>query len=354
MSFEAPIRLTLPKDAFHAEGGLQGVTALNATTTRFFQAFQATHTANAISLFIRLNAVTTPANLKVGLQALSGVTPSNPTGTWLGATNSGFGVITPAANTTYEVTLGETVSLVAGESYGIVIEWDSTAGAISLVRSITYTTTSLAPHKGGLNTYFRAFTSGAWSGASVAGTGSPPCFGVRTDAAHWWMDGFALPAASLTFSNSITTNTTPDESGNRIYLPDSSVVGLWVVSSSNGAADLVLYDDSNNVVVSRTLNQNVRSTTNIGGLTVPVTPVAVSAGWYRVVLKPTSTSVLGRNFLTYTSNAMNGRHMRDKCYLTTRTDGGAWTDSLDSLMLIGVEIEPTLGSGGGNVIVIEE
>lgn len=353
MAFNSPYRAIFPKDSPHLEGGLQTTIAMSSTVTKICQIFTAEQTANAISAFVRTNSVTTAANLKVGFQALTGSSPSAPTGSWLGATGNGYGVFTPTANTTFEVTLGESVSFVRGTSYALVIEWDSTAGSIAIVRSINNTSATMPFHKGSGNFYFRSFSSGAWSGAGAATTGNPHCYGIRTNASHWWIDGVALPATSFVHNLTYGSTSTPDEHGNRIYLPACNVVALWVLADVDGAADLVLYNDAGSIVASTPVEIANRYSATYGAASYAIAPTTIPEGWYRVTLKPSTTTTVSRYVNTYAANAINGRHMRDECYHTSRTDNGSWTDATNAQMVIGVEIEP-ISSGGGNVIVIED
>ncbi len=95
---------------------------------------------NKISLFTYDGGVGTSPTYRIGFQSISNGAPS---GTWLGATNSGYvdSQLNNAINW-QEFTLGEDVTLTPGEEYAIVIEYQSGTIDSSNYRRILYSSLS--------------------------------------------------------------------------------------------------------------------------------------------------------------------------------------------------------------------
>lgn len=107
-------------------GGVSTAT-LDASTEYMYVRWQATKTGNVSKIFCRSTGVTASPAYRVGLQ---GVSAGLPSGTWLGATANGYGVITPSSAGYHEITLTESVAVTKGEMYFVVIAYDSgTIGA---------------------------------------------------------------------------------------------------------------------------------------------------------------------------------------------------------------------------------
>jgi len=102
---------------------------------------------------------------------------------------------------------------------------------------------------------------------------------------------------------------------------------------------------SSTLIASASVELAVRGNSGYGSSRIHIADESIAEGWYYVTMKPTTTSNVSRYVSSFTSNQLNGRHMRDQCCLATRTDGGAWTDTANSQMFIGVEIEPVISVG---------
>lgn len=349
---ELPSPAVFPADPIYGEGGLQATVNLNATNVKVAFTFMNLKAANALSIFFRTSTVTTSQSIKVGLQALTSTGGlGKPSGTWLGATNNGYGTqASLASNTTYEVTLGEQVALAANTPYAVVIEWTSTTGVIALVQRYTASMMIASP------TWMHHFMGGmvytsSWGASS---TSLQYVFGVRTDHANGWFDpNRILPSNSQTWSTTLNTGSTPDEFGNRLYLPAGRCDGVIFHSDLDGPVDVVLYDDSDNVVASASVDHTLRSVDTYYSYMIPfTTPYENAAGWYRAVLKPTSTTNIRRLSAGYTANQIAGLSMGSNAYLTQRTDAGAWTDTTTSLAQVAVYMGALQSGGSSSVIII--
>lgn len=347
MTWNSPVALILPPDLIYTEGGLQSYVNLNTTNTKQAFIFQAKNSANVQSLFFRTGGASSVQPISVSLQSVDSTSyPPKPSGTILGATNNGYGTVaSPAATTTYEVTLGETVAVTAGTEYAFVVEWTSTAGGF--LQIATGVNISMLPlGRASVFNMRQTYASGSWGNPASYGAGGGVPIGIKTDAANWWMPGFVMPGPSNSMNTTYSSSSNPDEFGNKLYLPSGDLTGLWVVSDQDGTGTVVLYDNADNVIVSATIVPNERGTNGYSCCFYQVSPVAITEGWYRVTQKPDTTTTVSRFVCAYTANQENGRAMGANCHLTQRTDNGSWTDTTTSMMMIGVEMEPTFGSSG--------
>ena len=105
---------------------------LGSTTTIVAACFAAPLTGSIDTIGFRVHSITTPQTIRASLQAC-GTSDGNPTGTILGATNNGFGAVaSPTATTWYNVTLGESVAVTAGDPLAMVFDWPGTQGLLFL------------------------------------------------------------------------------------------------------------------------------------------------------------------------------------------------------------------------------
>ena len=353
MTWSSPVALILPPDLLATEGGLQTTVTLNSTNTKQAFLFKARATANIISVFIRTGTVTTSQSIKVSIQSVNEASqPSRPSGTILGATANGYGVqASLAAGTLYEVTLSESVAMTIGDQYAVVIEWTSTAGTAQIVVATNVNYTPLGRASNFMNR--QTYTSGSWGAPTSLNSGSGFVIGIRTDASNWWMPEVTMPGVSYSVNFGFGSTNNPDEVGNKLYLPAGNVTALWASTDEDGTGSLVLYDSSDSVVASASLKPNQRGISAYACSLHSITGTAIAEGWYRITLKPDSTTTVSRFVATYSTNQQNGRAMGSNCCLTQRTDAGSWTDTAEAQMMIGVEMEPTFGSGssgGGSLI----
>lgn len=347
MAWTSPISLVLPPDNLYFEGGLQATTTLNATTTRLTFVFKARKSQTISAIYFRTGTVTTAQSLKVSLQSVTGGPPPTPSGTILGATSNGYGTVaSPAATTTYEVTLGENVSLTAGTSYAVVIEWTSTTGTLQIIRRYNSSVVAGLTRANGC-AYQGTYASSAWSLVEGTSAGVAAVYGLKATSGNWWNpDNVLPPATSITQNSTYNSTSSPDEYGNRIYLPAGTVNALWVNSDADGAGSLLLINDGGTTIATGTVTPSERIGSSYTMIIAPITPTVISEGWYRVTQQPSTSTNVTRFINTYDSGQENGRAMGANCYLTQRTDAGAWTDTTTSMMAIGVEMEPTFGSSG--------
>lgn len=151
------------------------------------------------------------------------------------------------------------------------------------------------------------------------------------------------------------SNSTPDERALRFKIPyGCRVIGAMAVLDVDAALDVVLYDASNNVLGSFSIDANNRAGTSAGWSIGYWTggPVTLTADTeYRVSIKPTTTTSVGLQGRVFPSSAyLASNTMGAEWYLSTRTDAGAWSADqtrvpLISLFINGIEFTVTGGGG---------
>ncbi|WP_157369874.1 hypothetical protein [Zavarzinella formosa] len=146
----------------------------------------------------------------------------------------------------------------------------------------------------------------------------------------------------------ITTATTPDERSLKFKFPfPARIVGVCVRNGRGGNdtanVDYVLYNLSNTILASlnydATYYQN--QFTKYLRLFFPTPPVVNANTWLRLSIKPATTT---NNWFWHINNVPSVAAMdcmpdgRDM-HMSTRTDGGAWTDSTTSRPFIALMID---------------
>ena len=149
-----------------------------------------------------------------------------------------------------------------------------------------------------------------------------------------------IPYASTFRTDTINTGTTPDESGIVITMPfEAECSGFNVFSDLDGNADVCLYDGGSTILRSQSLDLDVRLGTASGWFIGSWAPIVLGRGQtYRLTVLPTSATSLAIYGHSFPSQAW-----ADRClggagvgYRTTRTDAGAWTDTLTEKMFLGL------------------
>lgn len=147
---------------------------------------------------------------------------------------------------------------------------------------------------------------------------------------------------------------TPDERGIYFRVPyGCRACGFWLRCDRDNACDVILYDsDGSTVLQSVSLDSDIRVANNktnefhyFGGRST-----LTANTWYRLVVKPTTTSDVTLNRLDFNSNAILGQLPGGTdVYETERTNGGAWTQTNTRRSLLGIILDgvETGGSSSG-------
>lgn len=160
-----------------------------------------------------------------------------------------------------------------------------------------------------------------------------------------------FPVSALN-SGAFSTTTTPDERAHRFKVAnDCELTGVSVRCDLDANADLVLYDAANSVLWSASSIAVQRSIATGGNIFQPIPNIPITANAvYRLGLKPTTTG----NITYYSWSAASNSRLAPvpggiECYMSTRVDGGAWTDVTTERFWIDLrfnEFTDTGGTGG--------
>lgn len=178
-----------------------------------------------------------------------------------------------------------------------------------------------------------------------------------------YSDGSTVPTglfpASAVTATAFNNGSTPDERGIIFQLPfPITVAGFFGTFDTDGDQDVVLYDsDGTTALQTLSLDKDIRGSTTAGtpGFRwhlFPTTSALTANTNYRLVIKPTSvTSVRSVEFTVDTASFMDAFDGGQNVYLTTRTDGGAWTQTTTqrssiSLLILGADDAERAGAWG--------
>jgi hypothetical protein len=139
------------------------------------------------------------------------------------------------------------------------------------------------------------------------------------------------------------SGSTPDERALRFKLPAAMrVAGAWFMCDCDGDLEVVLYDNAGTAQRTIAIDKDIRQETTPGYRYVLFSSsIELAANTvYRLAIKPTSATSITLTEVTFNSNAImaacpGGIEM----YLSTRTDGGAWTDDTARRPFIGLIID---------------
>lgn len=287
---------------------------MNGTTTKvsYITIYPYTDTLNKVIVRTRLVSVAQP--LKVSLQGIG--TDGKPDGSIIGGGQAYGTIASPASATSYSVALTGPVAVSIGVPVAIVVEWDSTAGNLSMASGAGEVCN---------NFYTATYASGAWA---IVSPGEVPLVGFEY--ASGYHGGSTWPLYNIA-ATTFNVNSSPNEIGIYTNMPSSiDAQGGAPYVNLQGAADLILYDANTEVKAVVSMNPNNRWNAAMAFHYMYFATVPLLAGQaYRLTLKPTTaTDVL---LMEYTLPAaipgiMNSLSLGDKVYRTSRTGAGAWTE----------------------------
>jgi hypothetical protein len=167
--------------------------------------------------------------------------------------------------------------------------------------------------------------TGAWVAVNRS-----PTLAIRyaASAANWIIRG-CIPFSDATATD-FNTGSAADERG-LFFTPAVGVdcVGAVVVircANTSSNYDVILYDSSDSVLASRTIDQDrlMSAVTTIGSVRVMWAPVTLTAGSnYRIAVRPSSTNNV--RIFNYTFADQDALLAFQDAYMTERADAGAWT-----------------------------
>lgn len=330
MSF-ASIRggLYLPKPPANFASNAPGfstVATLTASTHKGAFIFRVPKTGTTKAVGFRLGTVTTPQDLRISFQDVSATT-GDPDGTEDQTVVIASGSLVASGwNTTGTITR----SVTRGDLLAIVIQADSGTPNLQI---------SCPQYGNGDVTefpYAEAFTT-AW-GSRFGRAGSLSL--QYDDNSYEPIEGFVYPYSDLA-AISYNTTSTSDEYGLKFQLPfGCKVNGGWMSSDIDGDGDIILYDSDGTSVLATTSidkDQDANGGRFYFGFVTEITLTANT--YYRLVLKPTTTTNLALRYFEVASAALLDMcDLGQLAHLTKRADAGAWSDVTTQRPWMGVQI----------------
>lgn len=225
-------------------------------------------------------------------------------------------------------------TVAAGELLGCVVDF------VSFVASDSFQVATLGSTAPIRNQYMADGSTGAYAMNAT----NMPILALKYDDGTYAT--FTLPFWPVQNWNAIATGTgtTPDERALKIVaLPLAMrTTGVWVLGDLDGTIDLVLYNAASGVIDTISLDPDVRNAGNSARQFAlwPNGPHTLSAGVvYRVAVKPTSaTTCYVETIEVPSSGYMQCLPGGSNLILSTRTDGGAWSDDATRRPMITLEI----------------
>lgn len=317
---------------------------LDATTDQFELHFQAVEAATITTVVVRVNAITgTAGTARVGIQGSSATTGA-ASGTWLGATNTGYADISSygSAGACLAVTLGESVTVARGDTFCIVV--DPISGTWDASNSIALTYSAV----GGLQQRIPYAILNGTKTATVIGIG-----GYRSDS-----KSYGNIVETIT-NVAPTTATTPDEIALKWSLPSLcssyQVVGARISASWTAGRTFTmrLFDSDGTTVlqsVDRDTDQGIAGQGTHDFYFDETTLSTLSPGTsYRLSFLPAASSSTASvaTWACPTSGDVEGMTGGGASY-STRTDAGSWTDTDTQMPCFQVLISDMTVAGGGS------
>lgn len=342
---------TVPLFAFPSTENLHvtgtGSQALTASTHIVGFLVQAPVTGTINGIKFRTGTVTTGDTLRVSFQAVD-VATGNPNGTAaqyrsITIANADDNVSVSSGLITSDGTdLGTKRSVTQGDWFFVCFDYPSYVAGSMQIANITYTNN--------IQSYQSYYNGSTWTKtASVSGNFlfEYATLGIVPGLSHAL---FSSGSETGTFNNT----STPDERANKFQVPVSvRVVGVTTRADFDGECEIILYaSDGTTVLASVAIDPDARSLTDrrtymhLFGSSVTLSP---STNYYLALKPTTATSVGYTQLLFFTSGDRAGTHFGINWTLSTRTDGGSWTDDntrqlMASLLCDGID---SGGAGGG-------
>jgi hypothetical protein len=251
------------------------------------------------------------------------------------------GWVEPGLITSDGTDTGTKRSVTKGQLLALVMEWDSTkTGEIDPHGIMNYSTSG---SQGGGLPYGMTHNGTSWSKAN---SGHYPSFALKyDDGTYASIAPLGLPISAGVSSRNFASNSTPDERGLYFSFPTGvKIDGGWIHLDLNASSpvDMVLYDtDGTTVLASMTLDPDVVVTNDpqFRRFLFSSEITLVAGAFYRLVMKPTSTTSSVMYEISVTSAAvMDAMPGGANFHLTTRTDAGAWTQTATSRPWMGVRV----------------
>ncbi len=329
---------------------------MDATGERYAYIQQIRVAGNIAKIHAYAAAVSAADDVKVSLQTVDMAT-GLPSGTvWATKTgNKAYGVTTVSAAGWQTFTFTEAAAVVAGDYVAIVIEWNSYVSGnmrFYLNKDVLFGVWYM-PYTLSDNTA----SPGTWAKSSVYDT---LAVNIEYDDGKAYNNGVQLAMSAIS-GTSISSSTTPDEVGNYFQVPiKMRAYGFWFYGDFDNAVTFSLLNASGTTLANAVYDPDVRGAAsyamhNLYFDSDPASTYTLETGtWYRIIMTPGASAVAYYEIKVQSNAMMGGLDGGINFYKTSRVDGGAWSETTTSRILLGLLVDQfdIGGSGGGGGLPI--
>jgi len=323
-----PLLDVLPFRMFLAPWGTTnfGTLTADAAGEKVAYIIQVPKSGNIDRVCFRTGTITTGGNVTVSIETIDGT--GAPSGTLWGTNTSIVqNVLSANDDLWFEVTLTAAAVVAKGDFIAVVIT--PVTGFNGDFSRMSSSPSSIIP-------YTQNYT-GSW----VRGSQSPIGAIRYSDGSYGHVPGL-LPWSTYA-ATTFNSGTTPDERGNKITVPYTcKVVGIWFFKNTTlgGDVDFKLYDIADAVLASKSVDGDI-----IGTVALPTQTTAVYFGSevllmkgqvVRATLTPTTVTSMTLMEGTFPTGLAAAAPSGGAHQLTTRVDGGAWTDTATKEAAVGL------------------
>ncbi len=314
-----------PPPPFQGAPAFTALLTINDGTDTAVYVFRVPKTGNTKAISFLITTLTTPADLRASFQNVSGTT-AGPDGVEDQSVVIASGSLVAGWNTSGTITRAVT----RGDLLAVCIKADSASPNLVISVPQYYTTGDIIEFP---------YAASLTPGLTVAGRCG--AFALQyDDNSYEPIDGFVYPFSAFN-APTFASNSTPDERGLKFQLPYTCKVdGGWMYSDIDGDADVVLYgSDGTSVLASVSLDKDQDMNGGRHYFTFASKVTLTASTYYRIVLKPTTTTSIGlRDFDVASAALLDMCDLGQLAHYTERTDAGAWTDTTTKRPWMGVRV----------------
>lgn len=321
------------------EGDVMTVDAANEEAAYIYQVPK---TGEIAKIGFLTETVTTGCTVDVRLETVSDTT-GDPTGTLKDTNSNAALVIDDTDDRTYHVvSLTASATVTIGDILATVI-----VNPAASFCNMTVTEATAANFGNSMAIPYSDLFTGSWAKDDMP----VPCYVEYDDGttASTGCDPIQT-IATVTFNS----GDTPDERGLIFQLPfPVSAIGFWLFSDLDNDPDIVLYDSDGSTVldtVSFDSNQRGSTTSDLIFLKFSSAQSLSKDTNYRLALKPGASDMRSSETSYVSTAVMDSTPGGSKFHLTTRANGGSWTETTTTRPAMGLLIggfDDGAGAAGG-------
>ena len=323
-----------------------GTMLLDAAGEKAGAVIEVPKAGNIRKIHFRTGTVTTGETVDVRVETVDG--SGDPSGTlWAANTNVSQLILATDDTVWFSPTLTADAVVVAGDKIGVVIALPTpiNVGNMNIVRiGDVETMTQLA--------YTDLFTA-SWLKSAIG----KPCVALEYSDGTFSDTIGCYPISTLS-TRTFNSGSTPDERGIKFQVPwKCRVKGAWYHGASpttGGTLRLKLYDSGGTLLVQTpSVDHDLLRTLTAGRCPLNFTAtqeLSINTVYRLTLLPETATNVTLNEFTVNAAAIMDAFAGGQNVHLTTRTDAGAFTDTVTERTMMGLivdQLDDGAGGGGG-------